>query len=83
MRGLEPFIAADENRLGEVERGVGRARRKGDDRVGERDFVIVQPGALRPEQDSALLAAAAAVAPIAALGVKTAFIWPRSRAVVA
>ena len=45
-----------QHRLGEIERGVGGARRKGDDRIGERHLVVVKAGALRPEQDAALLA---------------------------
>ena len=83
VRGLEPLVCAQEHGLGEIERGVGGIGRKGDDRAGQRHLVVVEARALRPEQDAALLARAAAVAAMATLGLRTAFICPRSRAVVA
>ena len=83
VRRLEPLVAADEHRLGEVQRGVGGVGRKGDDRIGDRDLVVVEAGSLGAEQDAPLFAGGAAVAAIATLGVRTAFICPRSRAVAA
>ena len=55
-RRLEPFIADQQHRLRQVERGEGRIERHAQHRVGERDVLVHKPGALRPEQDAAGLA---------------------------
>src|SRR5439155_25807882 len=51
-RKLEPFIAGQEHRLRQIERGKARIDRKGDDAVGERDLLVLQPVALAAEQDA-------------------------------
>ena len=56
-RQLEPFIAHQQHRLREVERGKAGIDRKGDDAVGERDLLVLQAVALAAEQDADLAAA--------------------------
>ena len=56
-RELEPFIAHQQHRLRQIERGKTRVDRKGDDAVGERDLVVLQPGALPAEHDAGSSAA--------------------------
>ena len=51
-RQLEPFIADQQHRLRQVERGKTGIDRKGDDAVGERDLLVLQPVALAAEQDA-------------------------------
>ena len=55
-RELEPFVADDQHRLREIERGEGRIDRQRDDRVGEPDLVVLEPPALAPEQQRDVLA---------------------------
>ena len=56
-RELEPFIADQQHRLRQVERGKARIDREGDDAVGERDLLVLQAVALAAEQDAGLAAA--------------------------
>ena len=51
-RQLEPFIADQQHRLRQVERGEAGIDRKGDDAVGERDLLVLQAVALAAEQDA-------------------------------
>ena len=51
-RKLEPFIADQEHRLRQIERGKARIDRKGDDAVGERHLLVLQAVALAAEQDA-------------------------------
>ena len=53
---LEPLVADQQHRLGEVERGVGGVDRHRHDGVGERHVVVVEAGALAPEQHARGLA---------------------------
>ncbi len=55
---LHPFVGDEQHRLGQVERGVGGVDGEGDDGVGQRHLVVVEPRALRPEQDRVRLAGA-------------------------
>ena len=80
---LEPLVAAQQHRLRQVERGVSRVRRKGDDRVGDRDFVVVEAGALRAEQNAVLLAGSEAGRAHGGARGQDSFRLPRSRAVAA
>ncbi len=50
LGGAEPFIGVEQHRTDQVERGEIRSGRNGDDRVGERDLVVVQPRALAAEE---------------------------------
>jgi hypothetical protein len=52
MRGLHPFIADKQNRLGEVKRSVSWIDRKADDLVGERNFFVSKAGPLGTKQDA-------------------------------
>ncbi len=56
MRRLHPFIADEKHGLGEIERGIGWIDRKADDLVGQRDFFIVEAGALGTEENAELFA---------------------------
>ena len=51
-RKLEPFVADQQHRLRQVQRGKTRIDRKGDDPVGERDLLVLQAVALPAEQDA-------------------------------
>ena len=51
-RQLEPFIADQQHRLRQVERGKAGIDREGDDAVGKRDFLVLQAVALAAEQDA-------------------------------
>ena len=85
-RALAPLIGDQQHRLGEVEGGESRVDREGDDGVGERDLVVLEPGPLPPEQDADPLPGPEPrlrLAPWPPSGPKTRFICPRSRAVVA
>ena len=62
MRRLHPLIADEQHGLSEIERGIGRIDRKGDDLVGQRHFVIVEAGAFRAEQKPRFSPAATRVA---------------------
>ena len=55
-RELEPFVADQQHRLRQVERGEAGIDRKSDDAVGERDLLVLQPVALAAEQDADLAA---------------------------
>ena len=55
---LVPFIADQQHRLRDVERGEGRIDRRADDAVGEHHLVIVEAPALATEQDAEALALA-------------------------
>ena len=57
-RELEPFVADQQHRLRQVERGEARIDRKGDDPVGQRHLLILQAVALAAEQDADIAAAA-------------------------
>ena len=50
-RELEPFVGDDHHRLRQIERGEGRIDRQGDDAIGERDLVVLEPVALAAEHD--------------------------------
>ena len=81
VRGLEPFVADQQHRLREIERGIGGIGGKGEDRVGERHLVVVEPGALRPEQHAALLVPSRATVSAMRGGRASARAWPgRARA---
>ena len=53
-RQLEPFVADQEHRLRQVQRGKTRVDREGDDPVGERHLLVLQAVALAAEQDANL-----------------------------
>ena len=55
--GFQPFIAEQQHGLGQAERGEIRADRRGEDRVGERDGVVVEAASLGPEQNAGALGA--------------------------
>ena len=55
-RELAPFVADDQHRLRQVERGEGRIDRQRDDAVGKRDLVVLEPVALAPEHHADALA---------------------------
>src|SRR5204863_1351105 len=52
----EPFIGIEQHCLAEIDGGEGGSRNR-DHRIGERDFVVVEAGALIAEQQSSLFAA--------------------------
>ena len=58
-RKLEPFIADQQHRLRQIERGEAGIDREGDDAVGERDLLVLQAIALAAEQYADLAAIAA------------------------
>ena len=49
---LEPLIAGEKNGLCEIERRKRRIDRKGNDAIGECDFLVLQSVTLSPEHDS-------------------------------
>jgi hypothetical protein len=51
-RELEPFIADQEHRLRQVEGGKAGIDRKGNDAVGARHLLVLQPVALAAEEDA-------------------------------
>ena len=55
---LEPLIADQQHRLGEVQRGKGRVHRHHQRRIRQHHIVIRQPRPLRPEEHACLAAAA-------------------------
>ena len=73
------------DRLREIERGERRVDRKGDDAVGERDLVVLEPVALAPEQHGDGLAGrhARRQEGAASSGPSTGLAWSWARAVVA
>ena len=85
-RELEPFVADQQHRLRQVERGKAGIDREGDDPVGERDLLVLQAVALAAEQDAGP-AAGCRHAPrsrrAASAGATTGLAWSWARAVVA
>ena len=60
--GLEPLVADQQHRLGEVDRGIGRVGRHDHQRLGARRVVVVEPALLAPEQERRALARAMEIA---------------------
>ena len=84
--GQPPLVAEQQHRLGEVERGEARIDREGQDLVGERQVLVVEPGPLAAEQDARPAPRASASARMciaASRGPATGFATSRVRAVVA
>ncbi len=53
--GFQPFIAEQQHGLRQAQRGEVRADRRGEDRIGKGDRIVVEAASLGPEQHAGAL----------------------------